>query len=102
MNARTASVVATAALVIVVVALFRMRALLAPTPAGLVVQGLAFAEQLVLLHRLGASENGVSIVESHGGLKQPTVRCRPRMLGVASPRERGAPKIIAADFLISR
>lgn len=46
MNARAASVVATAALAVVVVALFRMGALLAPTPAGLVVQGVAFVLML--------------------------------------------------------
>ena len=46
MSARTASVVATAALVIVVLALFRIGALLAPSPPGLVVQGVAVALML--------------------------------------------------------
>ena len=39
MNARAASIVATAGLVVVVLALFRTQALVAPSPAGLVVQG---------------------------------------------------------------
>ena len=46
MNERSASVVATAALVVVVIAMFRMGVLLAPTTPGLVVQGVAVALML--------------------------------------------------------
>jgi protein-S-isoprenylcysteine O-methyltransferase Ste14 len=46
MNARAASIVATAALALTVLALYRMGALLAPTTAGLVVQGVAVALML--------------------------------------------------------
>lgn len=46
MNERGASVVATAALAVVVVAMFRLGVLLAPTLPGLVVQGVALALML--------------------------------------------------------
>lgn len=46
MIGRTASIVATAALVIVVLAMYRLGVLLAPTKPGLVVQGLAVALML--------------------------------------------------------